>query len=232
MRRQIPLGAVLFFSAHGLAWAQSPPPVAPVPLTFDQRFHIYLKQTYSVSSILVPAVFSGIDQAESFPREWGQGGVAYGERLATVHGQFQINNACVFAVGALLHEDSRYVPSGLPKTWPRMQYVLVHTLVARTDSGGHQPAFATFAGAFGFGFFPNLWLPPSENSPGQGLTRSLTFIGVNVGMNMGLEFHQDDLRFLRRIFHRGTAVSSSSTPSATGAGGSNQCNDTLYNTKD
>ena len=212
MKRHILLGVLLFLAASGRALAQSPMPTAPIPLTFDQRFYIYLKQTYSVSSILVPAVFSGIDQAENSPREWGQGGVAYGERLATVHGQFQINNACVFAVGALLHEDPRYVPSGLRKTWPRMQYALVHTLVARTDSEGQHPAFATFAGAFGFGFFPNLWLPPSENSPGQGLTRSLTFIGVNVGMNMGLEFHQDDLRFLRRISHRGTAVSSSSTP--------------------
>ena len=71
---------------------------------------------------------------------------------------------------------------------------------------------ATFAGAFGFGFFPNLWLPTSENSPGQGLTRSLTFIGVNVGMNMGLEFRQDDLRFLKKVFHRRTGVSSLSTP--------------------
>lgn len=212
MKRHISTGVLLYLAAHGLAWAQSMLPTAPAPLTLDQRFQIYLKQTYSVSSILVPAVFSGIDQAEHSPREWGQGGFAYGERLATVHGQFQINNACVFAVGAMLHEDPRYLPSGLRKTWPRMRYAVVHTLVARTDSGGQQPAFATFAGAFGFGFFPNLWLPTSENSPGQGLTRSLTFIGVNVGMNMGLEFRQDDLRFLKKVFHRRTGVSSLSTP--------------------
>lgn len=63
MKRHILLGVVLFLAARGRALAQSPLPTAPTPLTFDQRFHIYLKQTYSVSSILVPAVFSGIDQA-------------------------------------------------------------------------------------------------------------------------------------------------------------------------
>ncbi len=202
----------MYLAAHGLAWAQSAFPTTPAPLTLDQKFHIYLRQTYRVSSILVPAALAGVDQAENSPREWGQGGVAYGERLSTVHGQFQINNICVFGVGAMLHEDPRYLPSGLHKTWPRMQYALVHTLVARTDSGGQQPAFATFASAFGFGFFPNLWLPPSENSTGQALTRSLTFVGLNVGMNMGLEFRKDDLRFLKKLSHRGVGGSASSSP--------------------
>ncbi len=57
MKRHISTGVLLYLTAYGLGWAQPPLPAAPLPFTFDQRFHIYLKQTYRVSSILGPAVF-------------------------------------------------------------------------------------------------------------------------------------------------------------------------------
>ncbi len=106
-------------------------------------------------------------------------------------------NFSAFGIGAMLHEDPRFLPSAQHGTWARTKYVLVHTLVARTDSGGQQPAFGVFAGALGFGFFPNLWLPPSENSVGQAFERSATFLGANLSMNMGIEFGPDDHRFFR-----------------------------------
>jgi len=197
----------LYLSVSAISRAQSALPAAPTPLTFEQKFQIYLKGTYGPSSVLVPAVFAGINQATDSPREWGQGWTAYGERVATVRGQVQFRNLCEFGVGAALREDPRFFPSGRHGTWSRTKYVFVHTLVARTDSGGEQPAFGTLAGALGSGFFPNLWLPPSKNSPEQGFTRSAIFLGVSVGKNMGIEFGPDDRRFfrekvIRKIFHR------------------------------
>lgn len=91
--------------------------------------------------------------------------------------------------------------------WARTKYVFVHTLVARTGSGGEQPAFGTFSGALGYGFFPDLWLPPSQNSIGRSFTRSAIFMGVSMGKNMGIEFSADDRKFfrdkvIRPIIHR------------------------------
>jgi hypothetical protein len=192
----------LYLSLPIIANAQSPLPAAPAPLTLDQKLRIYLKQTYSLSSWLAPAAIAGISQATDVPREWGQGGAAYGERVGSLRGQFQFGNFCKFGVGAAMHEDPRFLRSTLHGTWPRMKYVFVHTLVARTDSGGEQPALGTFAGAFGSGFFPNLWLPPSENSIGRGFTRSAIVLGVSMGKNMGIEFGPDNRRFFRKIFHR------------------------------
>lgn len=197
----------LYLCLPGISGAQSAPAAPPAPLTFEEKLQNYLKQVYSPSSVLIPAAFAGIDQATDSPREWGQGWTAYGRRAGTVRGQFQFHNFCEFGVGAALSEDPRFFPSGRHGTWPRTKYVFIHTLVARTDSGGEQPAFGTFAGALGSGFFPNLWLPSSENSIGHGLTRSAIFLGVSMGKNMGIEFGPDDRRFfrdkvIRKILHR------------------------------
>jgi hypothetical protein len=207
MKCHILIGVFLFFSLQDVLRAQTVLPASPAPLTFDQKFQIYIKQTYSLPSLIVPAALAGIDQATDSPKEWGEGRAAYGRRLGTVRGRFQFRNVCAFGVGAMLHEDPRFLPSGQHGTWLRTKYVLVHTLVARTDSGGQQPAFATFAGALGSGFFPNLWLPPSENSTGHALTRSAVSLGMDMGMNMGIEFGPDDRRFfrekvIRKLFHR------------------------------
>jgi hypothetical protein len=205
--RMILVAFALYLSFLGVCDAQTPLPATPAPLTFEQRFQIYVKGTYGLSSVLVPAVVGGIQQATDSPKEWGQGWTAYGERVASVRGQFQFHNLCEFGVDAALHEDPRFLPSGRHGTWARTKYVFVHTLVARTDSGGEQPAFGAFAGALGYGFFPDIWLPPSQNSIGRSFTRSAIFMGVSMGKNMGVEFGPDDRKFLRDkvirpIFHR------------------------------
>lgn len=182
--------------------AQSTPPAASTPLTFDQKFSIYLKQGFTVSSVLFPAVMAGINQAKDSPKEWGQGGGAYGERVGTLRGQLQLSSLCVFGVGAALHEDPRFLASGRHGARPRMTYALVHTLVARTDSGREQPAFGTFAGALGSGFFPNLWLPPSQSTVGHGFMRSAISLGLSMGMNLGIELGPDVRRFFREKVSR------------------------------
>jgi hypothetical protein len=178
----------------------------PAPMTLNEKFQLYIRQTYSVPSMLVPAGFAAIDQAADTPKEWGRGGQGYLNRLGTVRGQLQIGNFCAFGVGAALHEDPRFLPSGKHGMWRRTRYVVMHTLVARTDQGKEQPAFATYAGALGAGFFPATWLPPSGSSVGNSFKRSALFLGMDAGINMGIEFGPDDRRFfndkIRRLFHR------------------------------
>lgn len=83
---------------------------------------------------------------------------------------------------------------------------MVHTLVTRTDNGREQPAFGNYAAALGAAFFPSTWLPGSENSIPDSLKRSAMMLGMEVGVNMGVEFGPDDRRFFRekilRRFHR------------------------------
>lgn len=92
--------------------AQASGPSAPSSLTFREKFQLYLRQTYSPSSVLVPAAFAGVYQAADSPNEWGQGGRGYLNRLGTQRGQFQIGAFCAFGVGAALHEDPRFLSIG------------------------------------------------------------------------------------------------------------------------
>lgn len=82
----------------------------------------------------------------------------------------------------------------------------MHTVVAHTDRGTEMPAFGNYAAAIGAGFFPSAWLPQSANSVTDSLKRSAAMLGMNVGVNMGIEFGPDDRRFFRdkilRRFHR------------------------------
>ncbi len=177
--------------------AQTPVPSAPPPLTLQEKFQLYLSQTHSVSSLLAPAAFAAIDQATDSPKEWGQDGGGYLRRLGTQRGQLQLGNVSAFGIDAALHEDPRFFPSGAHGMWRRTKYVLVHTLVARTDNGRERPAFGNYARALGAGFFPATWLPRSDNSVPDSLRRSVRMLGMEVGVNMGVEFSADNRKFFR-----------------------------------
>ncbi|MGA9669297.1 MAG: hypothetical protein WBQ94_08820 [Terracidiphilus sp.] len=195
----------VYLSAAG-ASAQTPAPSAASPLTLRDKFQLYFRQTYSVPSALVPAAFAALDQAADSPKEWGQSGQGYLNRLGTQRGQFQIGAFCTFAIGSALREDPRFSPSGKHGMWRRTEYVVMHTVAARTDRGGREPAFGNFAGALGAGFFPATWLPPSANTMADSLQRAAAMLGMEVGVNMGIEFGPDDRRFFREKvlpwFHR------------------------------
>lgn len=188
--------AAVCIAATGAA-AQIALPPAPSPLTSGDKFGMYFRQTYSLPSVLFPAAFAGLGQAADSPKEWGQSGRGYLDRFATQRGQFQIGAFCGFAVGVALHEDPRFFPSGEHGMWRRTAYVLTHTLTARSDGGRRMPAFVNYAAAVGGGFAPALWLPPSADSVTNSLERSAALLGMNIGMNMGIEFGPDD----RRFFH-------------------------------
>lgn len=206
MRRIFITPAILMCLHQACVQAQMQAPSAVPPLTMQGKFQLYFKQTYSVPSVLFPAVFAGLDQATDSPREWPQDGGGYLKRFATQRGQFQIGSFCAFGVGAALHEDPRFLPSNLHGMWRRSRYVLVHTLMARTDRGAEEPAFGMSAGTLVGAFIPATWLPRSANSMGDSLRRSAALLSMNLGINMGIEFGHDDRRFfqekLLRRFHR------------------------------
>ncbi len=188
------------------AAAQTQLPSNPSSMTLNEKFQIYLRQTHSVSGILIPAGFAAIDQVADTPKEWDRGGQGYLNRWGTARGQLQIGSFCSFGVGAALHEDPRFFPSGRHGMWKRTEYVVLHTLIARTDRGTEEPAFGTYAGALGVAFLPATWLPPSQSSAANSLKRTAFFLGMDAGVNMGIEFGPDNRRFFRenilRHLHR------------------------------
>ena len=71
------------------------PKDAPVvPLTGDERFKLYLRQTYTTPGIYVKTVlFSIHDQAKETEPAWGDGISGYGKRLGSLHAGNIIQNS-------------------------------------------------------------------------------------------------------------------------------------------
>ncbi len=99
----------------------------------------------------------------------------------------------MFVLESALHEDPRYFPSEEKGFRARIKNVLLQTLVARTDSGGHRFAYSRIAAAFANGQLINAWQPPSTGGVSNGVVRG--FIGL--GSDLGYNFLQEFIPFVR-----------------------------------
>ena len=173
--------------------------VATDPLTFQDRLHLYISSFKKPDSVLAPAFGALVGQARNEPPEWGQGGDALVVRFASGYGRLVVGRTIRFAVAAADGEDPRSDVSNLPGFWPRVHYAIVHTFVARNESGMEMPAFSRFAGVYGSAFIANAWYPPSRSNTSHALRRGTYSLGTAVGWNVFREFWPD---IKKRIFKR------------------------------
>jgi hypothetical protein len=134
------------------------------------------------------AIGAALDQARTYPTEWGQGWDAFGVRVASGFGQHLIKEQIEFGVWAIDGEDPRHRRSGLHGFWPRTRYAVIHTFVARRDDGGQMPAISRFVGDYGAGFISREWYPSRFHTVQQGFDAGTVSLGIDVGMSVLREF--------------------------------------------
>jgi hypothetical protein len=138
------------------------------PLNRDEPNRRYAKSLIN-PIMYVKAGFSGaIDQDNNKPREWGQGGAAYGKRVGNITGQYVIQRTVTFGISSLLHEDNRYFGSGKKGFWPRTTYALSSSVLARHDNGRRYPSASLIGGFAAAAFISRSWQPPSTHSASEG----------------------------------------------------------------
>jgi hypothetical protein len=164
------------------------PSINSEPLTVGEKYQVALQRTLDPAEILRLTLSAGINQWRDYPSEWGQGWDAFGVRVASALGQQLVRQQIQFAVGAIDHEDPRHQLSGLTGIWPRARFAIVHTFVARSDSGTNMPAYSRFIGDYGAGFISREWYPDRFHTVGQGLEAGTISLGTDVGMNLLREF--------------------------------------------
>ena len=205
---QLLIAAGVLSVCPDVALSQVPIPSVPAPLSVDGKFRLYLPQTYSLPSVLVPAAFAGLDQAMDSSKEWGQSwrrSLTAGGRSAV---SFRLVRSALLGRTASfmrIHPSSRQESTDSGRGRPP---VAINTATARSDRGTRMPAFGNYAAAIGGGFFPSAWLPPSASSLDDSLKRNAAILELNAGINdTGIEFGTDNRRFfhnkLLRPFHRG-----------------------------
>jgi hypothetical protein len=160
------------------------------------RFH--LESAYSPTGLAGIAAYAGVLQAFDAPKEWGQGGAAYGKRVASMAGWAGIHGALAFGLDTTLHQDPRYFRSGEGGFWRRAGHSLRGTILTHTDSGGETFSTWRFGSAYGAAFLSNQWYPDRLNTVRLGVLQGSVTLGFDLLGNLGKEFWPDVKRKARR----------------------------------
>jgi hypothetical protein len=161
---------------------------AYIPMTETQRLTEFAKDTANPISLFSSAASAGIGQWRNRPREWKQGGEAYGLRYGSSYAEHIVNETLKFGASSLLHEDNRYVRSGQAAVGARIGYALGNTFTARGDDGRRRLSRSRLLAFAGAALISRLWQPRSSNSLHSAGVNFGTSVGVTMGFQVAHEF--------------------------------------------
>jgi hypothetical protein len=174
----------------------------PDALDWQGKLKFHIDSSYGPSALLGLAAYAAVLQEARSPDEWGEGGSAYGKRVASMAGWAGVHTALAFGLDSTLHQDPRYFRSGGEGVWRRMGHALRGTLLTRTDKGGETISTWRIGSAYGSAFLSNLWYPDRLDNVKLGLTQGSVSMGFGLASNLALEFWPD---VKRKVFHRKVA---------------------------
>ncbi len=177
----------LFAVSSCASFAQSPEP-RYVPMNQAERTRTYLKNLVNPLSVLAAATGAGFSQAQNTPSEWKQGGSAYGLRLANSYGYHFVRQTIMFGASSVLHEDNRYIPSGLSGKGARLKYAIESNFLARHDDGTRHFSYSRLGATLGTAFLSRAWQPTSTSRPQNAASSFGITLAVQVGFHVAHEF--------------------------------------------
>lgn len=169
-----------------------------VPLTPSERLRLYLKATFGPKAIVMAGFSGGMSQWTNTPKEWGQGGIAYGDRVANSFAKHVLQETIEHGAAAALHEDNRYFRSEDTGAWKRSRHAIISVVLARNEAGGEHFAYSRVGGVLSSAFISRLWQPPSTYSAGDALINFGLTMASDVGWNFFHEFWPDLRSRLRK----------------------------------
>src|SRR5579864_841748 len=174
---------------------------ADVALTFKQKACYYRGDVLGGQTVFAALFMGGIAQLRHDPEEWGQGAKGYGERVGTRAAQSVTKSTAQFAIGALLREDPRMLPSDSQgNVGQRILHGLAYSVVVGNDRGKRQFAFSRVAASFASGFVGDAWYPHHLGTPSQSLIRTGYAFGGYVASSIFAELKPDLTRLASAIF--------------------------------
>jgi hypothetical protein len=190
----------LGLSAAGFAEADvtGGPRVRSQPLSVQQKFDYYLRNTYSLRDVLERSTLAGIAQWRDNPSEWEQGLSGYGRRWSSNFGQYSIKKSLQFGLGAVLKEDPRYFASTERGFWRRLTHAMTHTVMAQRDDGRRVFSAGKVGGTLGGSLISRMWQPERERTVGHGLRNASLSLSTEAGWNVLREFWPD----IRKVFRK------------------------------
>jgi hypothetical protein len=178
------------------------PKNAPLqPLSGEQRFKLYLRQTYTTPGIYVKtALFSIHDQVNESEPDWGDGASGFGKRLGSLHAGNIIQNSLTSLGNAAVGFEPRYDRCRCDGTWPRIRHAIVRNFITYggTDDKEIRPQIMSYAAAFGAGVTVASWEPNVPSVVTKGYQSVITQAWVGVVVDALAEFAPD----IKRMLHK------------------------------
>ena len=172
-----------------------------VPLTGEERFKLYLRQTYTTPGIYVKtALFSIHDQVNETEPDWGDGISGFGKRLGSLHAGNIIQNSLTALGNAAVGFEPRYDRCRCAGAWPRIRHAVVRNFITYggADDKAIRPQIMSYAAAFGAGVTVASWEPNQPSVLTKGYQSMVTQAWVGVVVDALAEFAPD----IKRMFHK------------------------------
>jgi len=163
----------------------------PDALDWQGKLQFHTESTYGPLAVVGLAAYAGILQEMNSPKEWGQGGDAYGTRVASTAACSGIHGVLAFGMDSALHQDPRYYRSGGTGFWRRTAHAIRGTILTRTDAGGETLSTWRIGSAYGSAFLSNLWYPDRLDNAHLGFIQGSMTLGFDLAKNLGAEFWPD-----------------------------------------
>jgi hypothetical protein len=172
-----------------------------VPLTGEQRFKLYLRQTYTTPGIYVKTgLFAIHDQVKETEPDWGDGFSGFAKRVGSLQAGNIIQNSLTALGNAAVGFEPRYDRCRCEGAWPRIRHAVVRNFI--TYSGAHdnaiRPQIMSYAAAFGTGVTVASWEPNNSSVLTRGYQSMVTQAWVGVAVDALAEFAPD----IKRMFHK------------------------------
>jgi hypothetical protein len=172
-----------------------------VPLTGDQRFKLYLRQTYTTPGIYVKTgLFAIHDQVKETEPEWGDGISGFAKRVGSLHAGNVIQNSLTALGDAAVGFEPRYDRCRCEGAWPRIRHAVVRNFITYggRDDKAIRPQIMSYAAAFGAGVTVASWEPDNPSVLPKGYQSVVTQAWVGVVVDALAEFAPDIKRMLSK----------------------------------
>jgi hypothetical protein len=170
------------------------------PLSGAERRELWLRQTLLTPGIYFKTMLFAVgDQIDDSPADWNSDVGAFGQRLASRHGQFTIQTSIAAAGNWALGYEPRYERCRCSGTWPRVRHALVRNFLTydRTEHE-RRPQIAMYAGAWAAGLIASTWKPPADDLWQMGYQSVITQVVFGSMANLVGEFAVEIGRLLGR----------------------------------
>jgi hypothetical protein len=175
---------------------------SPGLISKRERVRWFVEETAGPGALSASAASAAWDtshESPTTPSAYGSGWKGFGSRYAVRIGDNALRNSLEASLGAIWHEDPRYVRSrGHRGALGRVGHAARMTVLAPRPGGRLAPSYARYAGLAGGGLLANIWHPADERSARDTILRSTSGLAGTFASNVFQEFWPD----IRRRFAR------------------------------